>query len=166
MRRLIPSIAVAMLGLGMARGAAAAGTSASHTVTIQVRPVNAVHVNGNSTIRLEWTGTRESLEGSDRSATLSWVTNASSSSPKKITAHVAEALPEGVTLKVRADVGGKATHGASAAAQELSTNPVEVVSGIYAEVVREAPLRYEASVAGGADLRNDVVRTVTYTITD
>ncbi len=172
-KKLIACLAIATLSLGLSGPAAAVGTSASHRVTIEVPSVNLVQVKGSNTVSLDWKsipdgllGTEKSLLWTDRSTTLSWFTNASSATPKKITAELTEALPAGVTLKVRADVSGKRTHGVAVGAQELSTGPIVVVRGIYSELVLDAPVIYEASVTPGAGLGDDLVRTITYTITD
>ncbi len=142
------------------------GSTASHTVTICVPSFNLVKVNVSSTVSLAWTESGDSLVGTDQSARLSWFTNVGSASAKKITAQLAEALPAGVTLKVQANVSGKSTHATATGSQGLSTTPIDVVTGIYGEMVSDGALRYEATVASEADLSSDVVRSVTYTITD
>lgn len=150
----------------MAGTASPVGSTASHTVTIRVPSFNLVKVNVSSTVELDWTESGDSLVGTDQSARLSWFTNVGSASSKRITAELAEALPAGVTLKVQADVGGKSTHGSATGSQELSTTPIDVVTGIHGEMVSDGALKYEATVTSEADLSSDVVRTVTYTITD
>jgi hypothetical protein len=166
MRRLTLYLAVAVLTLGMAGNAVPLGSRASHTVTICVPSFNFVNVSVGGTINLAWTESGDSLVGADESARLSWFTNVGSASSKKITAHLEDALPAGVTLKVQADVSGESTHGSGTGWRELSTSPIDVVAGIYGEMVSDGVLKYEATVTSEADIGSDVVRTVTYTITD
>lgn len=139
--------------------AAFAGTTASHTVTVDVQAINEVVVSGGNvtlTINTATAGSEPDAQ-TDTSTSLAWTSN---STGKKITAETDVAAPA-FTLTVEATA---VSGGTSAGPITLSTTAQSFVTGV-ATTTGGATLSYGAS-ATASDGTGTEAHTVVYTITD
>ncbi|MBD3336070.1 MAG: hypothetical protein GF355_11200 [Candidatus Eisenbacteria bacterium] len=152
-------VCVCLLAAILASSAAPAGTTDSHTVTVNVSAINEVGITGgNITLTIDSaTPGSEPNDASDATTCdLDWTTNEAS---KKITVATDLASPN-FTLKVEA---ANVTGGTSAGQVTLSTTAQDFVTGI-STTTGTCDLSYTAS-ATAADGTGSDTHTVTYTIT-
>jgi hypothetical protein len=152
----------ALLAAGLilcASGIATAGATAYQTVTYQVLPINELSVSGAPAaliVHAAAAGGNPEVK-TDSATTYAITTNQT----RKITGAIDETMPPGVTLTVNltAPAGGT-----SAGDTELTTTPVNLVSGISKLNESGKTITYKLSATSGAGMVESATKTVILTI--
>ena len=148
--------AAAALMAAVVASPAAAQTS-SQLVRVEIRPINRIAVAGTTTFTIP-----AKKPGAERvvSATASYAITTNEDN-RRITVALDEALPEGVTLKMRMD----APTGAQAAEEIiLSTTPQTAVTGISRLNARDLNIGFSLITGSSATVPAATTRTVRVTL--
>lgn len=151
-------LAICVVFAAALASAAVAGTTASHTVTVQVSAINELALTGgNITLTISTaTAGQQPNDATNTACHLNWTTN---ETPRKITVATSLASPV-FTLRVLA----QSVSGGTAAPQVTLTNTAaDFVTGI-SRTVGTCTLGYTASATAAQGTGSDV-HTVTYTLT-
>jgi hypothetical protein len=151
-------------GLGAAAiGAAlvaspAAGQTATQLVRMEIRPINQLAVIGTTSFTIA--ASKGAVKPGVTTAAASYAITTNEEN-RRITVAIDEALPEGVTLRMRMD----APEGAqSLDAVTLSTSPQTAVAGISRLNARELGIAYELVTGTGVVVPAKTTRTVRVTL--
>lgn len=152
----MPGYAAALIAV-IAQGASA--QRATQTVTFRVEAINQIAVQGAPDLTIESPAAGSQSTVTTTAGTWSVTTNQSDT---RITASLASAMPNGLTLSLSLAAPRGAT---SAGMQVLGTEPVELVSHLTRVAAAGLPLSYElAAMPTGETIAGQ--RVVIFTITD
>jgi len=148
LKKLIPIFA-SLIFFSSLTAIVMAASSVNQGLAIAVLQSNALLVSGDVTLTIEEVDTPVT----DSSTTLSYSTNAKKT--RKITAELNEALPTGITLTMEIEDG--------TGEQSLSTNPVDVLTGL-SKTSGIKTITYTAAVNANVEPQT-VNAMVTFTLT-
>ena len=151
-------LATAMFGSALK---VSAGNTATQTVTYEVQAINELAVSGSTaslTVNAATAGSAPTAV-TDSSTSYAITTNETN---RKITGALNSDTPSGVTLAVTL---AAPTGGTSAGKQNLSSTPVDLVSGISTLNETGKGITYELSATSAAGVVASASKTVTLTIT-
>ena len=132
--------------------------SVTQLVRMEIRPINQIAVRGTTSFTIAATKGATKQSVTTAAATYAITTNEEN---RRITVAIDEALPEGVTLRMRMDAPNGAQ---SLDAVTLSTSPQTAVAGISRLNARELGIAYELVTANGAVVPAATTRTVRVTL--
>jgi len=144
--------------LALASHAASAQTHATQAVTFQVDAINRIAFSGSPSLVVSTANAGGGPIVATANASWAVTTNQSGA---KITASIATAMPDGVTLQVNLTAPAGAS---SLGAQPLSTTAVNLVTSIT-KIAQTMAVVYSLSATAGGGVVPSQSRTVTYTLT-
>lgn len=148
--------AVAVCAIGVA--APASGQTATQLIRLEIRPINQIAVQGTTVFQIP--ATRGPSAGTVQASAAQYAITTNEEN-RRITVAIDEALPEGVTLRMRMDAPAGAN---SLDAVTLSTAPQTAVSGISRLNARQLGISYELVTASRAVVPANTTRTVRVTL--
>lgn len=151
--------ALALIAIAFTGSAFAQSNQASQQVSIDVAEIAVIAVHGTINMNINTATAGQAPDPTSASATFDLTTNGKN---KKVSAELDQKMPTGLTLFATMDAPSKAK---SAGKVELSDKSVDLLSKISNVRGSGLALNYEA-VATVEATPDNVVRTVTYTITN
>ena len=157
----IKAAVAALLFAGAAVTGAYAGSSATQTLTYEVQAIDELAVSSPTVSLTVNSATAGSAPNSvsDSSTSYSITTNETN---RKITGQLSSDMPAGVTLAVSLAAPSGAS---SAGTQQLSSSPVDLVTGISTLNETGKTIAYTLSATSAAGVVPSASKTVTLTIT-
>jgi len=159
MTRFKTLIALALITVAFSHNAVAQSNKASQQVSINVAEIAVIAVHGTINMTINSATAGQAPDAASASATFDLTTNGKD---KKVSAELDQKMPTGLTLFAQMAAPSKAK---SAGKVELSNKSVDLLSKISNVRGSGLALNYEAVATVDAKPDN-VVRTVTYTITN
>jgi len=159
MTRFNTLFAAALIAIAFSNSAVAQSNKSSQQVSINVAEIAVIAVHGTINMNINTATAGQAPDPTSASATFDLSTNGKD---KKISAKLDRKMPKGLTLYAQMDAPSKAK---SAGKVELSDKSVDLLSKISNVRSSGLALNYEAVATVDATPDN-VVRTVTYTITN
>jgi len=152
---------VTLAFVALAAVSAQAQTTATQTVTFEVKAINQIAFAGSPSLTIT-TAVAGSAPTSVTDATATWAITTNQSTVK-ITASIPTAMPGGLTLS--ANLTAPTLNGSSAGMVALGTAATDMVTGIAKLAQGGLGITYKLDATAAAGVVTSSTRVVTYTIT-